>query len=112
MIQKIIRALSAVAVLVLVSGVWLSFDAGTASATGTNVIAVMSAGSDAVQNTIRAEQIATAFAVIIVLYAGYQLVERHGAAGLLGIVLFAVAIGLVVNSREAIDAMGITAATL
>ena len=112
MIKKIMRGISAAALLVLVSGAYLAFSPAAARATGTNVIDVMSVGSDAVQNTVRAEQIATAFAVCVVLGVGWMLIERHGAMGLLTVVLGAVAIGLIVNSREAIDAMGITAATL
>jgi hypothetical protein len=110
MIGKIIRALSVIAIAMLVSGVLFTLSAEQASATGTNVVTAMSLGPDAVQNTFRSEQIAGALAVALVIIGGIFVVRSHGGEGLIGVLFIAVGIGLIMQSAEAIQEMGITAA--
>lgn len=110
MIKKIMNTLSAIALTVLVSGVVVTLDTERVIATGVDMIAEMSLGPDAVQNTIRGEKIAGGLAALLIIVGGIYVVRGHNGEGLIGVLFIAIGAGLIMRSKEILAGMGLTAA--
>ena len=81
-------------------------------ASGTNQVAVMTQGVEAVSETIRSEQGVGQMAFILIAVVAASILIGHAAGGLFGFLFATLAVGVFMQGREFIEGIGITAAGL
>ena len=81
-------------------------------ASGTNQIAVMTLGTEAVSETIRSEQGVGQMAFVLVAVIAGSIIIGHAAGGLFGFLFAILGIGALMQGREIIEGIGLTAAGL
>ena len=99
------KFLSAIAITMLLTGVWIA----PAGATGTNSIQQISEGVNMVGETIRSTEVTGTIGWIALAFLGLTLLIGHFAGGFVGIFVGLVGLGFWFGSQQIAESIGLTA---